>query len=280
MKTFDVPLRTAVSEINKFRSNYTSIIVKGKNKNTDFEEVFRNIFKIVVNNESELKTNLKYLEIDDDSEYTTSTAFEKFAEELKDITNNIIPSAGVRDTEWYFTSSDGCVEDYVSRHLDNPLTKYYIPRLLESRFAVAWVVIYKLCKVHKLDRTKIENLVFYYYPRKDFVRIVITIDGKDYKFGFADARNKNVFDMFWWHDCTTCNAADSGCIYISKDEEDDTDTTSKEEIKDGFDGKIINQDGFITYDSLALNKPTEQKRDKSKKLLKMMLMYQMMNGQK
>lgn len=234
LKTFDLPLRIAVSEIIKFRSNYISIIVKGENKNTDFEDVFRNIFKVVVHNESEIESNLDHLEIDEDSKFNTSTNFDNFAEDLKNIIDNIIPDESDRDSEWFFKSNNDHAEDYVSRFLNTPSTKYYEPRILESRLAVAWIVIYKLCKKYELDRTKIENLTFYYYPRKSFLRIVMTIDGKENIFGLPDARDKNVLDMFWWHNCTTCDPA-GGCVYINEDEREDTDTTnsdSKEEVKD------------------------------------------------
>jgi len=46
------------------------------------------------------------------------------------------------------------------------------------------------------------------------------------------------------------------------------------------DDKNHNQNGFGSIDSLAQIKPTEQKSDKRKKLLKMMLIYQMMNNSK
>lgn len=278
MKTFDLPLSTIVSEINNFRSSYTSIIVKGEDKNTESEYVFGDIFKVVVNNESELKNNLEDLEIDDDSESTTtSIKFEKFAEDLKDIIDNIT-DVGERNTQWFFLSNNGHVEDHVSRFLNQPETRYYKPRILESRLAVAWVVVYKLCKKYELDRTKIENLTFYYYPRKDYLRIVITIDGKDHKFGLPYAKEKNILYTFWWHECTKCEIS-GGCVHINKDEEDNTDATnsdSKEEIKDD---KIINN-GFGSIDSLALIKPTEQKNNKRKKLLKMMLISQIMNNSK
>lgn len=236
LKTFDVPLTTAISEINKFRSSYISIIVRGDTFVTDFEDVFfRDIFKVVVNSESEIENNLKYLKIDDDSKLNTSTNFDNFAEDLKDIIDNIIPDESEdKNTEWFFKSNNGHIEDYVSHFLDSTSIKYYKPRIVESRLAVAWVVIYKLCKKYELDRTKIENLTFYYYPRKSYLRIVMTIDGKEHTFGLPDARDKNVCDMFWWHNCTTCDPA-GGCVYINADEREDTDTTnsdSKEEVKD------------------------------------------------
>ena len=234
LKTFDLPLTTAVSEINKFRSNYISIIVKGEDKYTDYEDEFRDIFKVIVNSESEINNNLEHLEIDDNSEYTTSTKFDNFAEDLKDIITNIT-NASERNSEWFFISNNDHHEDYVSHFLNTPLTKYYKPRIVESRVAVAWILVYKLCKMYDLDRTEIENLTFYYYPRKNFLRIVITIDGKEHKFGMPHAKDRNILDMFWWHNCTGCNADGSGCIYTDEDEEDDTDTTnsdSKEKAKD------------------------------------------------
>lgn len=265
LKTFDLPLNTIVSEINKFRSNYTSIIVKGKTNKTDFEDVFRDIFKVVVNNESELESNLQDLEIEDNTEFTTtSVRFDQFAEDLKDIIDNIT-NEGKINTEWFFRSNNGHVEDYVSHFLNSQQTKYYTPRMLESRLVIAWIVVYKLCKHYdyELDRTKIENLAFYYYPRKDFLRIVITIDGKEHKFGMDDVRNRNVLGMFWWHECTECDKR-GGCVYINKDEKDDIGTTytaqdnskeseelvkkpsdSREEVK-GESASLTSFSGFLT----------------------------------
>lgn len=273
LKTFGLPLDTIVSEINKFRTSYASIIVKGET--IDFEEdVFRDIFKVVVNNKannkSEIKSNMKYLEIENSTEFTTTSArFEQFAEDLQNIIKNIIPYESEDEAEWFFKSNNDHIDDYVSHFLNSPHIKYYKPRILESRLAVAWIVVYKLCKKYELDRTKIENLAFYYYPIKNFVSIVITIDGKEHKFGLPHGKIKNVLDMFWWSNCTTCNK----CIYLNKDEEDTTDIAQNNS----------KESGELVMD-FPYQKPSDSKEEikksKQKKLLKLMIISQMMNNNK
>lgn len=248
-ESFGLPLSTIVSEIKSLYANYQTIIINNANPN-DFTNEINEVFKIRIKDSMDIRGNVRYL-VNCNSDIPDNHLFKKFAKDLKQIINKITNFE--TRCKWFFETRTGRVEDDVSvKMMPEPDYSYYKPKIEEARIAITWVILYKLCKYYKLDRTKIYTFVIYYYPKADYLRIKITIDGKDHSYLLTHAKEKNILDVDKWEECTNF------CL-VTTMEDDDIDKVEEKKVD---------------------NKYKEEKDQRMKKLLKLMLISQMMNSQK
>lgn len=242
------------------------------------------LYRIYVSSENDLKDILQGF-----STFYDVDKFNKFSFLIRDLIDELTrkrwPERDPYEDDYYFTTDDNAIVDDDLSYFTCDSCEYVKPNSTEARMVIQWLILFKVCYNNTIDLEDIDDFNFAYDEvKKDFHLFIWLKDNTVSRhFVFENSSEKSILDISYWNEVEGLSKMKTFDLplktvvsEINKDEEDDTDTTDSAQDN----GKSINKDGFGVIDSLALIKPTERKRDKRKKLLKMILMYQMMNNQK
>lgn len=242
------------------------------------------LYRILVFSENDLKGIL--LEF---STFYDVDKFDKFSLLIRDLIDRLTrkrwPERDLYAEDYYFTTDDNAIVDDDLSYFTSDSCKYVKPNSTEARMVTQWLILFKVCYDITIDLEDIDDFNFAYDEvKKDFHLFIWLKDNTVSRhFVFENSSEKSILNILYWSEAKSLSKMKTFDLplktvasEINKDEEDDTDTTDSAQDN----GKSINKDGFRVIDYSALNKPTERKRDKRKKLLKMMILYQMMNKNK
>lgn len=259
--------------------NDSSIITSGYITEPD------DLYRIHVFSENDLKDILREF-----STFYDVDKFDKFSLVIRDLIDRLTrkrwPERDPYADDYYFTTDDNTIVEDDLSYFTSDSCKYVKPNSTEARMVIQWLILFKVC--HNNNTIELENIDDFNFAydkvKKDFHLFIWLKDNTVSRhFVFENSSEKLILDISYWNEAEGLSKMKTFDLpfktvtsEINKDEEDDTDTTDSAQDN----GKSINKDGFRVIDYSTLNKPTERKRDKRKKLLKMMLMYQMMNNQK
>lgn len=268
------------NEINEFKESYRDILV-GVRRYSMPVEASLELFKIRVGTKENEKQCLSGLERDgiyvDDQFYVLSDS-------LVDLTRLIEQGFNAQTDYCFFTYSNaftnnskmkfGC--NWIADHSSKNAIKNYgrerevclYPNSISARFALTWVLIHKLCKKYLIDKSIISNISMEFESNTLQIDIYINNDEWLHTFSFNTGDRSNILDLNEW-------VYNGGHKYMPS-KVDYTSPSSKDiHAYDEFMGRNI-------YDQQLMyihNKKEKDQRMK-KKMLKLMLISQMMNSQK
>ena len=266
-----------LNEINKFRDSYHDIWDEAGNPIPD-EASFK-LFKICVGTKEDEKQCVSGLEKGDN--IVIDDQFDDLSDSLFDLTILIEEEFDAQLDYCFFTYSNAFKEKLGCNLISNYSSKVarknggrehevcLYPNSISARYALTWVLIYKLCKKYYLTRYKVSNIVMDLVSNT--LQIHIYIDDKlVHEFSFNTVDRPNILALNKWVYC--------GCHHY-------TDMPSKVNyIPPVSEGTHVYGAEFMDvyeYDQQLMYVHNKKEKDqRMKKMLKLILISQMMNNQK
>lgn len=270
------------NEINKFKESYRDILVGVGRYSMPVEESFK-LFKICVGtkeNEGQCISGLERDGIDVDDQ------FKDLSDSLFALTRLIEQGYNARTEYCFFTYSNaftnnskekfGC--NWIADHSSKVAIKNgsrecevcLYPNSISARYALTWVLIHKLCKQYFLDKNKISNISMELDSNTLQIHIYINNNEWVHTFSFNTVDKPNILALNKWVYC--------GCKHYTPMLSKVNYTPPVPEGTHVYGAEFMD---VYEYDQQLMCVHNKKEKDQHmKKMLKLMLISQMMNSQK